>query len=151
MFPRFTHRILPLALGLASVLSAPAFAESGGTLLSAPQVRSLLAKQGYTLITDLELDHGVWEADATNAQGIPVDVFVDPRTGQIISDKPAHVLGASEIRKRLSAAGYHYVRDLELDDGVWKAEAFNAAGMPVDVMLDPHNGKILHVENELFD
>lgn len=151
MLPRFAHRILPVALGLASIFSMPAFAEPGGSLLSAPQVRSLLTKQGYTLVTDMELDHGVWEADATNAQGIRVDVFVDPRTGQVISDEPMHVLGASEIRKRLSAAGFRYVRDLELDDGVWKAEAFNAAGMPVDVMLDPHDGKILHVENELFD
>lgn len=148
----FRRGTLWAALFAASTTFAGvALAAPSDSLLSSSEVRSLLAHKGYTAITDLDFDHGVWEADATNAQGMRVDVHVDPRSGQILSDAPPRMLGASEIRDRLAAGGYKRIRDLEFDDGVWKAEAFSAKGMPVDVTLDPQTGKILHVENDLFD
>ncbi|WCM94307.1 PepSY domain-containing protein [Acidovorax sp. NCPPB 2350] len=65
---------------------------SGGTLnnqpvLSADQVRLALQSAGYTRIRGIEYDDGFWEAEATNAANLPVELRVEPTTGKVLSEK----------------------------------------------------------------
>ena len=47
----------------------------------------VLQRAGYTRITDVSFDDGVWEAEAPNAQKQRVDLKLDPDTATIISEK----------------------------------------------------------------
>ena len=46
-----------------------------------------LEKQGYILIAEIEFDDGMWKVDAYK-DGQRRDLKVDPRSGQIVADKP---------------------------------------------------------------
>lgn len=128
---------------------------TGSTILSAAQVRAYLEQAGYTYIHDLEFDDGYWEADAINAAGQSVDLIIDPRTGQVVrsinddsdagnsNNSGSGKLTAAQIRTALEAAGYTRIHDLELDDGYWEAEAWNAAGNKVELKIDPNTGKVI--------
>ncbi|ABM34327.1 PepSY domain-containing protein [Paracidovorax citrulli] len=66
--------------------------QAGGTLngqpvLSADQVRQALQVAGYTRIRDIDYDDGFWEAEATNAANLPVELRVEPTTGKVLREK----------------------------------------------------------------
>lgn len=56
-----------------------------------------------------------------------------------------------EIVRGLEGRGYTAIRDVEFDDGVWELEATSPAGKPVDLVVEPGSGKILHEEIDLPD
>ena len=142
-------RPLPLAL-LASLIAAPAFAADTpvATTLTEPQVRELLTREGYTRIDDLEFEDGMWETDATSADGNRVDLRVDPASGRVFAEDLVSTLSAEDIKARLTAAGYSNVHDVEYDDGVWEAEAERDNGKNVKLRVDPKDGRVLAVEND---
>ncbi|HET6395313.1 MAG TPA: PepSY domain-containing protein [Pseudoxanthomonas sp.] len=138
------------ALAAATTLAPSALAqrEPGAGTMTQVQVRELLTAQGYTRIDDLEFEDGMWETDATSADGNRVDVRVDPATGKVYAEGLVSRLGAEDIKARLTAAGYSKVHDVDYDDGIWKAEAERPDGQNVEVRLDPKDGRILGVEND---
>ncbi|WP_024889061.1 PepSY domain-containing protein [Luteimonas huabeiensis] len=132
-------RLLAAALGLAlagTVVAQDAMREA--------QVRSALEAQGYTDIHDVKFDDGLWEADATSADGRKVDVRIDPASGEIFPDNAVSQVSEAEVRARLSAAGYGRIGEVEFDDGLWKAEAWKADGRKMKVLLAPQDGRVLH-------
>lgn len=137
-----------------TTLLATAFALAGigvaqaQNALTAPQVRAQLEAQGYTNVKDVKFDDGMWEADATSADGKRVDVRLDPRTGTVYPDKNVSELSEADIRAQLSAAGYTGVHDVKLDDGLWKADGRTSAGQKVEVRLDPTTGEIVAQEKD---
>ncbi|AKC86763.1 PepSY domain-containing protein [Pseudoxanthomonas suwonensis] len=140
-------RPLSLAL-LATFAAAPAFADKSAATLTEPQVRALLTGQGYTRIDDLEFDDGMWETDATSADGNRVDVRVDPASGRVYAEDVVSNLSAEDVKARLAAAGYSKVHDVDYDDGIWKADAEREDGRKVEIRVDPQDGRILAVEND---
>lgn len=60
---------------------------TGSNALTADAIRALLTTAGYTRITDVEFDDGRWEAEATNPQGVRVDLVLDPVTGAILRER----------------------------------------------------------------
>jgi len=122
------------------VAGAPAIAQDA---MTAAQVRAKLQAQGYTNINDVEFEDGMWTADARSADGNRVDVSIDPKTGNVYPDEQVANLGKEDVKARLTAAGYSNVHDIELDDGVWKAEARDAQGAKVELRLDPGTGKVI--------
>lgn len=140
-------RSLAFAL-LAASAAAPAFAADKATTLAEPQVRELLTQQGYTRIDDLEFEDGMWETDATSADGNRIDVRVDPASGKIFAEDVVATFSAEDIKARVTAAGYSKVHDVDYDDGVWKAEAEREDGKNVEVRVDAKDGRILAVEND---
>lgn len=56
--------------------------------LTASQIISLLENAGYTQITDVEKDDGVWEVDAISPKGERVELDLDPVTGKILRERP---------------------------------------------------------------
>lgn len=55
-------------------------------------------------------------------------------------------LDENAIIRNLEAAGYTDVHDLEKDDGIWEAEATNAAGQRVELDIDPTSGSVIREE-----
>ena len=116
--------------------------------MTEPQVRALLAEQGYTRIDDLDFEDGAWETDATSADGNRVDVRVDPASGKVFAEALVSTMSEDDDKASLSAQGYSKIHDVDFDDGVWKAEAERDNGKNVEIRLDPKDGHILHVEND---
>lgn len=145
------HRLLTLAA--LAVLSGAAFAQAaapttGKDALKEPQVRALLTEKGYTHIDDLDFEDGMWETDATSANGDRVDVRINPATGEVMAEKLVSDLSENDVKARLTAAGYSKIHDVDFDDGVWKAEAERADGNDVEIHLAANTGEIIHVEND---
>ena len=55
-------------------------------------------------------------------------------------------LDENAIIRNLESAGYTDVHDLEKDDGIWEAEATNAAGQRVELDIDPTSGAVIREE-----
>jgi hypothetical protein len=141
---RFPIRLLALAMAGATgvALAQPTDA------LTAPQVRAQLEAQGYTRIDDVEFDDGMWQADATNADGKRMEVRLHPRTGQVYPEDGSTHLGEADSRAALAAAGYAKVHDVEFDDGLWKAEADAPDGGGVELKLDPATAAVVGIDRD---
>jgi len=137
------HPINKTKTWLAVALFAAGGAAFAQDALTAAEVRAKLESQGYTKVNDIEFEDGMWEADARSADGNRVQVRIDAATGEVYANEQVANLGKADVEARLVAAGYGKVHDVEFDDGVWKAEAEDAAGKDVEVRLDPATGKII--------
>ena len=142
------NRPLRTALIAAAMTLAGSGIAQAQDALTAPQVRAQLEAQGYTNIKDVKFEDGMWEADATSADGKQVDVKLDPRNGTVYPDKAVSQLSEADIRAQLSSAGYTGVSDVKLDDGMWKAKGKTASGEKVEVRLDPATGAVVAQEKE---
>jgi uncharacterized protein with FMN-binding domain len=138
----------PLAIALLSLATVPAaFAAEKAASLTEPQVRELLTKQGYTRIDDLEFEDGMWETDATSADGNRIDLRVDA-TGKVYAEDVVSNLTAEDVKAKVTAAGYSKVHDVDYDDGVWTADAERDDGKNIEVRVDAKDGRILAVDND---
>ena len=142
------NRPLRTALIAAALTLAGSGIAQAQDALTALQVRAHLESQGYTDIKDVKFEDGMWEADATSADGKKVDVKLDPRNGTVYPDKAVSQLGEADIRAQLSSAGYTGVSDVKLDDGMWKAKGRTAGGEKVEVRLDPATGAVVAQEKD---
>ncbi len=111
-------------------------------------VRALLTSNGYTEINDVEFKEGSWTADARSADGNHIEVRIDSATGKIYPDTPVATITKDEIIIKLQAAGYTNVHDVDMEGGVWKAEANDSDGNDVEVKLDPDDGHIIGSEKD---
>ncbi|HSX64552.1 MAG TPA: PepSY domain-containing protein [Pseudoxanthomonas sp.] len=146
---RLIRSKLSVLIALSAVAVSPAIAQTQATdTMTEPQVRQILADNGYTRIDDLDFEDGMWETDATSANGNRVDVRVNPRTGEVLADNMVSTLSEADIKAKLAAAGYSKVHDVDFDDGMWKAEAEESNGNDVEIHLDANSGEIVHVEND---
>ena len=145
MSMKTTARRTALALAVAFLAAGvPVLAqEAVPETMTSAEVRAKLEAQGYTNINDVEFEDGIWTADARSADGNRVDLSIDPRTGNIYPDEQVANLGESDVKARLSAAGYANVHDVEFEDGVWKAEAEDAQGKDVELRLAPTTGEVI--------
>lgn len=148
--------LIALALALPATAAEPAQPanapsadrqQAASSALNAVQVRELLTRNGYTKIDDPEFEDGMWEADATSANGKRVDVRVDS-SGRIYAEDMVSNLSAEDVKARLTAAGYSKIHDVDYDDGIWKAEGEREDGQKVEFRVDPKDGRIINVEND---
>ncbi|MGH8052839.1 MAG: PepSY domain-containing protein [Stenotrophomonas sp.] len=129
-------------LAMAFTLAAAGAAQAQNTM-TAPQVRAQLEALGFTDVHDVKFDGGMWEADATSADGKRTELHLDPRTGTVYPDTAVSQLSEADIRAKLSTAGYSNVHDVKFDDGMWKADAKSSTGTKVEVKLDPMSGDVI--------
>jgi hypothetical protein len=78
-----------LIVAALAAFSLPAMADDDARghrdgWMNAGAVSSKLETAGYTRITEIEADDGVYEVDATAPEGYRVDLKVHPRTGEIL-------------------------------------------------------------------
>ena len=136
---------LAVALAFAGTANAQAVAANTGSALTEADVRALLANQGYTEVNDVEFKEGVWTADGKSADGNHVEVKVD-NTGKIVSDAGVATISKDQIIVLAQEAGYKNVHDVDFEGGVWKVEAETAAGVDVELKMDPNDGHIMGSE-----
>ncbi|WP_449467246.1 PepSY domain-containing protein [Stenotrophomonas humi] len=142
------HRHVRTGLFAMAFTFAAAGAAQAQDTLTAPQVRAQLEAQGFTNVHDVKFDDGMWEADATSADGKRTELRLDPRTGTVYPDTTVSQLSEADIRAKLSTAGYGNVHDVKFDDGMWKADAKASNGRNVEVKLDPMSGEIIAEERD---
>lgn len=140
------------ALGAAFVSLALLAPASHAATQNARDALTRLETAGYVASHALAYRHGLWTADSTTPAGKRVTVVLDPNTDTLIAVDAAAfgttLPTATQVRQRLQAAGYRDIRDIEFDDGFWEAEARNAAGYAVDLVLHPTTVAVLA---EVFD
>ena len=148
--------MVALALALPATAAEPvqpanapsdARQQAAETALTAPQVRELLTRSGYTKVEDVEFEDGMWKADATSGDGKRIDVRVDA-DGKVYTDDRVSKLSKEDVKARLVAAGYSKIHDVDYEDGIWKAEGEREDGQKVEFRVDPQDGRILSVEND---
>lgn len=143
-----TRLFVLTGLLMASSAALAQSQQSAADTLTEPQVRALLTEKGYTNIDDLDFEDGMWETDATSANGKRVDVRVNPATSDIKVDALVSNLTENDVKAKLTAAGYSEVHDVDFDDGMWKAEAERADGDDREIHLDASTGKIIYEEDD---
>ena len=138
---------LAIALAMAGTAGAQAVAPNTGSALTEADVRALLANQGYTEVNDVEFKEGVWTADGKSADGNHVEVKID-NTGKVIPDDNVATISKDQIIIKAQEAGYKNVHDVDFEGGVWKVEAETAAGVDVELKMDPNDGHIMGSEQD---
>ena len=143
-------RITALAVAASLVLAGTgtALAQDATDAMTAPQVRAELEAQGYTRVNDIEFEDGVWKADARSADGQRVELRIDPATGKVYPEDAVAQLSEADVRAKLSAAGYTKIDDVDFDDGMWTADAEDAEGRDLKLVLDPDTGKVVGSERD---
>ncbi len=160
---RHNKLLLPLAIA-ASLFAAGASAQTAMAPVTPPvtppettqaastmteaDVRAAMIAKGYTDINDVKFKEGMWTADAKSADGNHVEVKVDSATGKIIPDEKVATISKDQIIVKVQDAGYTNVHGVEMEGGVWKAEANDSAGADVEIKLDPNDGHILGSERD---
>lgn len=150
MKPLF-RSVLGLALATAATTALAKQPPTGGEqqqALTSTEITAMLGAQGYRNVHDVEFKDGAWKAEATSGDGKDVDLRIDPKTGRVYPDEVSSRMSEADVRAALSAAGYVKVRDVEFDDGLWKAHAENDAGKDIKVQVDPDNGKVVAAEKD---
>lgn len=141
---------IPLALAQTAPVATPPESTQAATGMTEVDVRALLASKGFTEINDVAFKEGTWTADAKSADGNHVELKIDAATRNIYSDDEVATIGKDQIIIKVQAAGYTNVHDVELEDGVWKAEANDSKGNDVELKLDPNDGHIIGSEKDVL-
>lgn len=55
--------------------------------LNKDEIRAKLSAAGYGNIHDVEFDHGLWSAQATNASGVKLELLADPDDGSVVASQ----------------------------------------------------------------
>ena|SRR5690606_10044658 len=128
-------------------VSAPALAADPINSMKAAQ--EALATAGYTEVRDVELDDGLWEAEVRGDDGKFRDVHIVPATGTILDAQlGGPIRTAEEIMSLLESKGFNNIRELDLDDAVWEADATAPDGASVELRINGFDGEILATEHD---
>jgi uncharacterized membrane protein YkoI len=138
-----------LAIALAGVVGTAATQSPATTEAS---VETALRLAGYSEFRDIDLDEdeGLWEAEVMGEDGLWQDVHVVRATGEVLAvgtDEVA-LMDAAQVTDALTAAGYTDIRDMDLDEAVWEADARNANGAEVELKINARTGAIVHEQLE---
>jgi hypothetical protein len=138
----------PIAPPAAAPITPPESTKAADPMTET-SVRALLVGAGFTEINDVKFKGGSWTADAKSADGNHVELRIDSATGKIYPDEPVATIGKDQIIVLVQAAGYTNVHDVEMEDGVWKAEADDSKGNDVELKLDPNDGHVIGAKNDV--
>ncbi len=152
MTSRFITAIVAGA-GIAA-LSLPAMAGdiAPPEALTTAYVVHKLASDGLE-VRDIEFENGIYVADIATGDGHTYRAAVDPLTATANphafanralgrDEAPAGSLSSSIIVQLLDAAGYPQIAEMEIENGLWKVKARDAAGQKAKLRVDPISGAI---------
>lgn len=131
---------------IVGAVGSPLWAQTTTQPLGATQIIQQLEAAGYRNIRGLELDDGLWEADATSPRGFQIELNIDPADGTILNPEVGGGVNAAQVLANLQQQGYSSIRDLEYDDGELETEARDSQGRWVELRLDAQSGAVLKVE-----
>lgn len=111
--------------------------------LSEGAIKAHIASAGFKEVKGLEFENGVWQAKARGGNDNWVKIKVGPVTGKVYEADAPSRLNKSEIKAKLTAAGYQNIDDVDFDNGLWSADARNPEGKKVDLLVDPNDGSVV--------
>lgn len=170
-----TLKQLAVAVSLSLSLAGAAMAET--VVITEPEVRTIIVKEGYGDPISVVREGDLWRAKSvrTNVPG-EVTVFVNSE-GKVLgaadvvrtrmtkttttttvtpaapmpapAPAPAPVTEAA-VEAIVINAGFHNVHDIDMlnTKGVWKAEADDSAGEDYELHIDAMSGLIVHIEDD---
>jgi uncharacterized membrane protein YkoI len=109
---------------------------------------SIIAKNvqsaGYPLITNIELQDGMYKVKALDIQGTPIEVVVDPQKGTIIKPKEANQVHVTllDAISLVQNKGYHGIYKVEANEGTYTVYALDNQGNKVTLKVDASTGSI---------
>lgn len=111
-------------------------------------IKAHIAGAGYQEVKGLEFKDGVWQAKARGGNDKWTHIKVGPMTGKVYpSDAPSR-LNKDEVKAKLTAQGFQNIGHVDFDDGLWSADAENAQGHDVDLLVDPDDGTVVAVNQD---
>jgi hypothetical protein len=114
--------------------------------LTEEQIKSNIANAGFKEVKGLEFKDGVWRTEARGGNDNWVKLLIGPVNGKVYSAEAPSQLNEDEITARLTAAGYGRIHGVKFDDGLWRARALDAQGVPVLLLADPDDGSVVAEE-----
>ncbi len=124
----------------------PAAANAAGSpagALDEATIKSDIANAGYQQVKGLEFKDGVWQAKARGGNDKWTHIKVGPTTGKVYEADAPSKLNQDEVKAKLTAQGYQNIDHVKFDKGLWKADAKNAQGKDVDLLVDPNDGSVV--------
>jgi hypothetical protein len=155
MFPMLVAACLVSGGVMAQTTTAPAAPTAAvalppttatHTALTEEQIKSNIASAGFKEVKGLEFKDGVWRTEARGGNDNWVDLLVGPVNGKVYSAEAPSQLNEDEVTARLTAAGYGRIHGVKFDDGLWRARAIDAQGVPVLLLADPDDGSVVSEE-----
>lgn len=119
-------------------------------------IQNVQAK-GYQDIREVEFDDGVYKVKAVNANGKKVNIYIDPQKNEILNVKTSHKvkkknntvkLSMLDAIKKVEAAGYHAVYEIDVEHHKYEIKALDKAGKKARLQVNGNTGK---VSKKLFD
>ena len=111
--------------------------------LSEADIKTAIANAGYKEVKGLQFKNGVWRSKARGGNDKWTKLAVAPVSGTVYpADAPSN-LNEDEVKAKLTAAGYRNINDVDFDSGLWSAEAKNAQGKDLDLLVDPKDGSVV--------
>jgi uncharacterized membrane protein YkoI len=127
--------------------------------MAATRIVAVAEAGGYTHVSRIEREQGLYEVHARDARGRDVEIWIDPRTGGLVLDpqtgKPRFKRIRREVRSarpRLSfqeievvvkEAGYSEVYEVEYEHALYEVKARDAQGRNVELFVHPRTGKLI--------
>jgi len=119
----------------------PAQPPTGGS--TEADVETAIANAGYKEVKGLKFKDGVWRCEARGGNKKWMKLAVGPVNGKVYPADAPSKLNKDEISAKLATAGYQNIKDVEFDHGLWAADAKNAHGHDVDLLVDPDDGSVV--------
>lgn len=143
------RRTTLLAAAMSLALGVP-FASSAQPAPDASIALQRIAAAGHAAPYELEYRHGYWTAEATTAEGLRVDLLVDPDSDKVLAfdSRGSGAISADEVRRIVLDAGFVRVHDIEFDDALWEVEAIDSYGREFDLILHPLTGAIINAPQD---
>lgn len=161
---------LTLAVALGLALAGLAMAET--IVITEPEVRTIVVKEGFSDPVLVERDGDLWRVKSIATGGTDeVTLFVDSE-GKVLGAADVARLRITQVTKTTTTtttpetapvevtpefvtttvmnAGFTNVHDIDFleDKGVWKAEADDSRGEDYELHVDATTGKIVHIEDD---
>lgn len=112
------------------------------------EIVAILEDRESGVLTQIEFDDRVWEAQLNVGPASGVRIEIDPSDGSEIrrhdderaEQPPANAMALSEILNDLENQDFGLIYDVEFDDGYWEIEA-KREGTDVKIKIDPVTGE----------
>ena len=135
--------LIPLSIATLGASSGVIAADAA---VDRPAAEQRLQAAGFQDVHELELEHGVWEADVRRADGRHAEVAVDATTGEVFDARDGRpLLDATRVREALTAQGYRDVRDLDREGALWDVDATDRDGARVELRVSGFDARVISV------
>lgn len=140
----FLSTLFTISTAIADPIQLPSNQQTSVLAIQIASVISKIESSGYPLVTKIELTDGIFKVKAIDAQGLAINLEVDPQTGKVISPKKPNLIRLSilDAIKAVEAKDYHGIYKIEATNGSYTISAIDAKGDQVTLGVDANTGEV---------